>query len=72
MAQIPPMDRSQVKLTSLQQHLCDSNAFVADATPAERIQMVWPLTLEAWSLKDPKIAERRFQKHVVRIVKNDI
>lgn len=31
------------------------------ATPAERLLMVWPLTIEAWALRGVDIAQSRFR-----------
>lgn len=42
---------------------------LAKTTPAERIEMVWPLTLDAWSLKEPMSAESRLQRHIVRVLR---
>lgn len=39
----------------------------AQLTPAERILMVWPLTLTAWRFAKPNGFEHRLQRHVVRI-----
>jgi hypothetical protein len=36
-----------------------------DKTPAERIGMMWQLTLDAWSFKEKLDAEPRLQRHVV-------
>ena len=38
-------------------------------TPAERIALVWPLTLEVTSLSKRYDAKRRLQRHVTRIVR---
>ena len=40
-----------------------------DMTPAERIAMVWPLTVEAWAFKGEDVRESRLQRHVVRFVR---
>ena len=69
MTSISPMDRSRVQITTLEMQGTDN--FLKDYTPAERMAMVWPLTLDAWSFKDPSIAESRFQRHVVRIDRMD-
>ena len=69
MTSISPMDRSHVQITTLEMQGTDS--FLKDHTPAERMAMVWPLTLDAWSFKDPLIAESRFQRHVIRIDRMD-
>jgi len=34
--------------------------------PSERLAMVWPLTVEAWSLRGDFDAESRLQRHIVR------
>lgn len=69
MTSISPMDRSRVQITTLEMQGTDN--FLKDYTPAERMAMVWPLTLDAWSLKDPFTVESRFQRHVIRIDRMD-
>ena len=66
----PPMDRSVVKRTTLDQQGLDSG--VPDATPAERMLMVWPLTLAAWAFKEPNVTQQRLQRHVARVVRRDV
>ena len=42
---------------------------ILDATPAERLAMVWPITESCWAFV-PRVeedAEREFQRHVDRI-----
>lgn len=63
------MDRSVVKLTSLDQQGRDSG--VPSATPAERLLMVWPLTLTAWAFKEPNVVQPRLQRHVARAVRRE-
>ena len=69
MASIPPMDRAITKLTTLDKQGCDSG--VPKATPAERLLMVWPLTLTGWQFKEPNIAQPRLQRHVARAVRRE-
>jgi hypothetical protein len=38
-------------------------------TPAERLEMVWPLTVEAWLFMGKPVDESEFQRHVVRVVR---
>ena len=59
------MDRSVVRKTTLQDQ--DDSGVVVDATPAERMGMVWQLTLDAWSFLDMDIAKSEFQRHVGRV-----
>ncbi len=37
------------------------------ATPAERLLMVWPLTIEAWAMQGEDIAQSRLPRHVVHL-----
>ena len=61
------MDRSVVKLTTLDQQGRDSG--MPNATPAERLLMVWPLTLTAWAFKEPNVAQPRLQRNVTRVIR---
>jgi hypothetical protein len=36
-------------------------------TPAERLDMMWQLTIDAWSFTGEPIAESRLPRHIVRI-----
>jgi hypothetical protein len=36
-------------------------------TPAERVDMMWQLTLDAWSFTGAPIAESRLPRHIVSI-----
>ena len=36
-------------------------------TPAERMLMVWPLTIEAWAMQGVDIAQSRLPRHVVHV-----
>ena len=69
MASLPPMDRSITKLTTLDQQGLDSG--VPNATAAERLLMVWPLTLTAWKFKEPNVVQPRLQRHVARVVRRE-
>jgi hypothetical protein len=40
---------------------------LAGTTPAERISIVWPLTLEVWSFKEQTDAESRLARHIVHL-----
>jgi hypothetical protein len=47
----------------------DDLGLVLDATPAERLAMVWPITKSCWAFvpRAGEDAQREFQRHVVRI-----
>ena len=59
------MNRSVVRKTTLQDQ--DDSGIIVNATPSERIGMVWQLTLDAWAFLDSNIAKSEFQRHVGRI-----
>lgn len=42
---------------------------LARTTAAERIAMVWPITLQAWQFKEPLHDEPRLRRDVVRTVR---
>ena len=62
------LNRKIVKLKKMSK---DDDSFV-DASPAERISMMWELTVEVWSLKDKSVAQRRLQRHITRLIKRKI
>jgi hypothetical protein len=41
----------------------------AHLTPAERIALVWTLTVQAWQFKEPGFRESRLLRHIVRTVR---
>ncbi|MCZ7583947.1 MAG: hypothetical protein M5R36_11720 [Deltaproteobacteria bacterium] len=48
---------------------------LAALTPAERMSLVWPVTLQGWLWKDPAngndLAESRLQRDVVRVYRRE-
>lgn len=38
---------------------------------ADRLAMVWPMTVDAWAMVDPNACEQRLQRHVVRISRGE-
>ena len=42
-----------------------------DTTPAERFEMVWPLTVEAWAFKGEDVRESRLQRHIGCFVRRE-
>jgi hypothetical protein len=63
------MDRSIIKKTMLGGDRCDDP--YVDWTSGDRLAIVWPLTLEVWSLLKPGIAESQFQRDVVSIIRGN-
>ena len=67
MTTVSRMDRAIVKRSTLDEQGVDSG--VSEATPVERLMMVWPLTLTAWAFKEPNVVQPRLQRHVVRTIR---
>jgi len=61
------MIRLQKDRTRLRKLSDDDDNFV-DATPAERLGIMWELTAELWSLKGQDYAQQRLQRHVASLV----
>ena len=56
-----------VRVTTLTQQGAESD--VQQRTPAERLAMVWPLTLQAWIFTGKPLAQSRLPRHTVRILR---
>lgn len=61
----PTMDRQKVSIARLGEEPPSS----VPGSPAYRVGLVWPLTVEAVSLSRRYDAEQRLQRHVVRLVR---
>jgi hypothetical protein len=42
-----------------------------NTTAAERLDMMWQLTIDAWVFKGESVAQSRLPRHVVRIVRRE-
>lgn len=49
--------------------LKDNDGGFVDASPQERISMVWELTREVWYFKDRKNVEQRLQRDVEKLIR---
>lgn len=47
--------------------LTDEDADFADASPAERLGMMWELTAEVWSLRGQDVAQQPLQRHIAEL-----
>jgi len=65
------MDRStlSVRKTRTGEASAQKTALVLDASQA--VAMVWPITVDAWTMTGNFNAESRLQRHVVRIVRRE-
>jgi hypothetical protein len=62
------LDRTKVTIKHLTSE--DDDEFV-DATPVERVMMVWPLTHEIWDVYKPGYAERRLQRNITALNRSE-
>ena len=44
---------------------------LSKTTPAERLQMMWQLTLDAWAFKGEPVVELRLPRHIVRVLRRE-
>lgn len=49
--------------------LTDEDDDFVDASPAERLGMVWELTAEVWSLRGQDCAQQRLQRDIASLVR---
>jgi hypothetical protein len=42
-----------------------------DAQPADRLAMVWQLTVDVWAFMGYDIAQSRLSRHIVRVVRRE-
>jgi len=59
------VQRQKVRLRKLSD---EDNGFV-DASPAERLSVIWELTEELWSLREKDRAQQRLQRHVAGLIR---
>ena len=46
----------------------EDDADVLALSPAERIQMMWPLAVNAWAFMGVDVSGLQFQRHIARLV----
>ena len=54
--------------TNLKKMTKQDDSYV-NASPQERIAVIWEITAELWSLKDRQYAEQRLQRNVTKLIK---
>ncbi len=50
-------------------HMNENDTGYVDASPAERVVMMWELTIELWSLRNKQVAEQRLQRDVAKLIR---
>ena len=58
---------SGVRVSSLRDQERSDAHDLSRTTPAERLQMMWQLTVDAWAFKGEQVGE--FHKDIVRVIR---
>jgi hypothetical protein len=64
-----PRQMRLVRISKLQDQ--DRVNDLQSTTPAQRLAMMWQLTLDAWAFKGEALAELRLPRHIVRILRRE-
>jgi len=64
-----PIEITNIRVSTLREQ--DQTDDLLKTTPAERLQMMWQLTLDAWAFKGEPIAELRLPRHIVRVLRRE-
>ena len=59
------LETKKVRVSKLEEQ--DNSDDLRSTTPAQRLEMMWQLTMDAWAFKGEPIAE--FQNDVVRVIR---
>lgn len=62
-------DRSNYPTSLTRLHEPEDRSWVRSFTSDQLIEMLWPLTLQAWEFKEGLDHEPRLQRHVVRTLR---
>ena len=62
---------SEVRVSSLRDQERSDAHDLSRTTPAERLQMMWQLTVDAWAFKGEQVAELRLPRHIVRVLRRE-
>ena len=63
------MNRSHYPTRLRKLHDPEDDGAVRSLTPAQRMEMVWELSLQAWAFKEGLTGEPRLRRDVVRVVR---
>jgi hypothetical protein len=59
--------RHRLRVIRLHDHASGASRDEPSTTAAERLEMMWPLALEAWAFKGEPVIDQRLPRHVVHI-----
>lgn len=62
---------SEIRVRNLHDQDRSDQEDFSRTTPAERLQMMWQLTVDAWAFKGERVAEFRLPRHIVRVLRRE-
>jgi hypothetical protein len=62
---------SEIRVSNLSEQNRADAQDLSKTTAAERLQMMWQLTLDAWAFKGEPVAELRLPRHIVRVLRRE-
>jgi len=63
------LETKKVRVSKLEEQ--DNSDDLRSTTPAQRLEMMWQLTMDAWAFKGEPIAELRLPRHIVRVLRRE-
>ena len=63
------IEAKKIRVVKLQEQ--DKLDDLRSTTPAQRLEMMWQLTLDAWAFKGEPLAELRLPRHIVRVLRRE-
>jgi hypothetical protein len=69
MTLIMPLESRKVRVLKLQEQ--DEYDDLRSATPAQRLEMMWQLAVDAWAFKGEPVDELRLPRHIVRVLRRE-
>jgi hypothetical protein len=64
-----PIEAKTLRVVTLQGQ--DKQDDLRSTTPAQRLDMMWQLTLDAWAFKGEPVAELRLPRHIIRVLRRE-
>jgi hypothetical protein len=64
-----PIEAKTLRVVTLQEQ--DKQDDLRSTTPAQRLDMMWQLTLDAWAFKGEPVAELRLPRHIIRVLRRE-
>jgi hypothetical protein len=63
------IEAKTIRIVTLQEQ--DKQDDLQSTTAAQRLEMMWQLTLDAWAFKGEPVAELRLPRHIIRVLRRE-